>query len=73
METVRRAAHSLRSAASSLGGAELARLAGELETIIRDGDIENALDRVPALQRARQRYRTALDAERTRGGWAAPG
>lgn len=47
-----KAAHSLRSSAVSLGGAETARLAAETERSLRDGDEAALPGRLAALERS---------------------
>ena len=60
-EAFRRAAHSLKSNSDSFGATRLASLARELETMGRDGRLEEASPKLPQLESA---YEEAVEALR---------
>ena len=61
-DSFRRAAHSLKSNGNSFGATRLAGLARELETLGRDGRLEEAGPRMPQLQSTYEETAQALKA-----------
>jgi HPt (histidine-containing phosphotransfer) domain-containing protein len=64
---VRRAVHSLKSNSASFGARHLARLCQELEDRAKQGDLEDAADRVAAIEAEYRRAERALRAVRDGG------
>ena len=61
-EAFRRAAHSLKSNGDSFGATRLAALARELETMGRDGRLDEARPKLPQLEAAYEEAAAALRA-----------
>jgi len=59
------AVHTLKSSTSNLGGARLAMVAKECETLIRDGGITQAASVVSRIRREYQEFCGALRRERS--------
>jgi two-component system sensor histidine kinase/response regulator len=62
-EALLEAAHSLKSGSANLGAAPLAALCKELEQMGRDGQVQGAVEKLPALEETYLRIRAALTAQ----------
>lgn len=62
-EVLGRAAHSLRSAAATIGAMDLSKLAGELEGLADAGELEAFLERTPLLERRVEELAASLSGE----------
>ena len=68
LEELTRAVHSLRSSSAMLGAMELSRLAGELEALADDGELEGLLARLPDLEAGVHELTALLESRRAEPG-----
>jgi HPt (histidine-containing phosphotransfer) domain-containing protein len=67
-QAVRHVAHTLKSSSASIGALELSRLCAEVETLVRQAEVEGVGERIDAMSAEVARVRRALGERRGEAG-----